>query len=432
MLSTYGRRRLIVGMLMTVMVISALDKLIFAFAGVQIIDDLHLTPEQFGLVGSAFFFLYSISGVLVGFLANRCKTRWILVGMSVVWTAAQLLVAFTHTLAAMMASRLLLGAGTGPATAISQHACFKWFPRRERVLPSSLLFTSILLGGLLGSVLLPVAITHLGWQGAYLALAVLSLAWMVVWLLVGREGEETEVAVVEGTPNASVSYRRLLLNPTFLCATVLGFLCYVPSAMSFSWTVVYLNKGLGLSATQAGVFMLAGALLSIVLSLGLSSLSQRALKTGASTSALVLPPLLCALLGGLAFALMAVLHNQRLILPLLFLGSGLTCVMQTFGLSIIAHFAPVERRGAMLALFNAGQTSAGMVIPALVGQLVALLQNNIGAGVELALSLTGALTVIGALAGLRLIRPEAQRVAITTQVQAVQQADRSVQWAGQR
>lgn len=427
MLPIHGRRRLIVALLMILMVISALDKLIFAFAGVQIIDDLNLTPEQFGLVASAFFFLYSLSGVLVGFLANRCETRWILVGMSVVWTAAQLLVTFTHSLAAMMASRLLLGAGTGPATAISQHACFKWFAPRERVLPSSLLFTSILLGGLIGSVLLPVAITQLGWRDAYLALALLSVAWMIAWLLVGREGSEPQVAMESVDVGPSAPYRKLLLNPTFLCATMLGFLCYVPSAMSFSWTVVYLNKGLGLTSTQAGVFMLASALLSIVLSLGLSSLSQRALKRGASTSALVLPPVFSALLGGGAFALMAVMDSQAFILPLLFLGAGLTCVMQTFGLSIIAHFSPPERRAAMLALFNAGQTSAGMVIPALVGQLVALLGNDIGAGVSMALSITGALTVLAALLGLRLIRPEAERVAIEAYVQADRQTAKSAQ-----
>lgn len=409
MLSTNGRRRLIVGLLMTVMIISALDKLIFAFAGVQIIEDLNLTPEQFGLVGSAFFFLYSISGVLVGFLANRCKTRWILVGMSMVWTFAQLLVTFTHSLTAMLASRLLLGAGTGPATAITQHACFKWFAPRERILPSSLLFTSILLGGLVGSIVLPLAIQHLGWRGAYLLLGLLSLAWMVAWLMFGREGNEAPLsASVDATQ--PVPYKALLLNPTFLCATALGFLCYVPSAMSFSWTVVYLNKGLGLTPTEAGIFMLASALLAIVLSLGLSTLSQRALKKGASTQALVLPPLVCAALGGLTFALLCVTDSHNALLSLLFMGSGLTCVMQTFGLSIIAHFSPATRRGAMLALFNAGQTSAGMVIPALVGQLIAWQGNDIRVGVELAFSVTGFITILCAVLGFRLIRPEATRL----------------------
>lgn len=56
-----GVRLLVIALLMAVMVISVLDKAIFAFAGVQIVDELKLSPEQFGFVGSAFFFLYSLS-----------------------------------------------------------------------------------------------------------------------------------------------------------------------------------------------------------------------------------------------------------------------------------------------------------------------------------------------------------------------------------
>ena len=97
------KRALVVSMLMAVLVISVLDKTIFAFAGPQIIEELKLSPEQFGFIGSAFFFLYSISGVLVGFLANRMPTRWILAGMSVVWMASQLLTAISSSFAALWA-----------------------------------------------------------------------------------------------------------------------------------------------------------------------------------------------------------------------------------------------------------------------------------------------------------------------------------------
>jgi sugar phosphate permease len=96
-----SRRILVVALLMAVMVISVLDKTIFAFAGPQIIDELQLSPEQFGFIGSAFFFLYSISGVLVGFLANRLPSRWILSGMSLVWMAAQLLTALSTSFFAL-------------------------------------------------------------------------------------------------------------------------------------------------------------------------------------------------------------------------------------------------------------------------------------------------------------------------------------------
>lgn len=51
----FSRRNLVLALLMAVMIISVLDKSIFAFAGAQIIDELKLTPTEFGFIGSAFF-----------------------------------------------------------------------------------------------------------------------------------------------------------------------------------------------------------------------------------------------------------------------------------------------------------------------------------------------------------------------------------------
>ena len=78
---TDKRRPLVVALLMTVVIISVLDKTIFAFAGPQIIDELKLTAEQFGFISSAFFFLYSISGVLWALWPTACPAA----GSSQAW-----------------------------------------------------------------------------------------------------------------------------------------------------------------------------------------------------------------------------------------------------------------------------------------------------------------------------------------------------------
>lgn len=50
----------------------------------------HALPHaRSGLVGSSFFVLFSISGVLFGFAANRIKTKWLLMLLSLAWAAAQ-------------------------------------------------------------------------------------------------------------------------------------------------------------------------------------------------------------------------------------------------------------------------------------------------------------------------------------------------------
>ena len=50
------------------MLVNFADKIVVGLAGVPIMTELKLEPEQFGLLGSSFFFLFSIAGWVV----SRC------------------------------------------------------------------------------------------------------------------------------------------------------------------------------------------------------------------------------------------------------------------------------------------------------------------------------------------------------------------------
>src|SRR6185437_16825353 len=71
------------------MLLNFADKIVVGLAGVPIMTDLKLEPDQFGLLGSSFFFLFSISAIAVGFLANRTATRWVLLTLALIWAIAQ-------------------------------------------------------------------------------------------------------------------------------------------------------------------------------------------------------------------------------------------------------------------------------------------------------------------------------------------------------
>ena len=71
------------------MLVNFADKIVVGLAGAPIMDELKLSPEQFGLLGSSFFFLFSISAIVVGFIVNRVDTRWVLLAMAVIWSLAQ-------------------------------------------------------------------------------------------------------------------------------------------------------------------------------------------------------------------------------------------------------------------------------------------------------------------------------------------------------
>src|SRR5437764_4160959 len=71
------------------MLVNFADKIVVGLAGVPIMADLNLDAEQFGLLGSSFFLLFSVTAVVVGFIVNRLATRWVLAALALLWALAQ-------------------------------------------------------------------------------------------------------------------------------------------------------------------------------------------------------------------------------------------------------------------------------------------------------------------------------------------------------
>ena len=79
----------IVALLFCFMLINFIDKAIIGLAGVPIMQELHLTPKEFGLVNASFFFLFSLSAIITGFVVNRVQSRLVLLVMALVWALTQ-------------------------------------------------------------------------------------------------------------------------------------------------------------------------------------------------------------------------------------------------------------------------------------------------------------------------------------------------------
>src|ERR1700684_460417 len=121
------------------MLVNFADKIVVGLAGVPIMNDLKIQPEQFGLLGSSFFFLYSIAAIVVGFIVNRVATRWVLLVLAAIWALAQFPMVGAIGFSTLLICRIILGAGEGPAAAVAVHAIYKWFPDEKRTLPTAIL-----------------------------------------------------------------------------------------------------------------------------------------------------------------------------------------------------------------------------------------------------------------------------------------------------
>jgi len=120
------------------MVINFADKAVIGIAAVPIMDELLLSPREFGLLGSSFFLLFAVSAVVSGFIVNRVETRWALLVMGLVWALTQFPMLGSVGFATIIAARIALGAGEGPAYPVALHSAYKWFPIELRTLPTAI------------------------------------------------------------------------------------------------------------------------------------------------------------------------------------------------------------------------------------------------------------------------------------------------------
>src|ERR1700720_2217607 len=119
-------------LLFLLMLVNFADKIVVGLAGVPIMTELKLQPEQFGLLGSSFFLLFSIAAIVVGFIVNRVDTRWVLLVLATVWALSQFPMVGTVGFTTLLICRVILGAGEGPAASVAIHSVYKWFPDEKR------------------------------------------------------------------------------------------------------------------------------------------------------------------------------------------------------------------------------------------------------------------------------------------------------------
>src|SRR5580700_3296760 len=190
-----GRSRAfaVVIMLFLFQTLNFFDKLVFGLSAVPMMKELALSPKEFGLIGSSFFLLFSLSGMAVGlFVIGRFPTKWILIILAAVWSATQIPVFFTTSVAVLIGCRIILGAGEGPGLPTALHACYNWFAADKRSVPSAVVLQGISVGLLVGGPFLTYVIVNYGWRTGFLVCGLLGLVWMLAWALIGGEGPRSE------------------------------------------------------------------------------------------------------------------------------------------------------------------------------------------------------------------------------------------------
>src|ERR1700687_122443 len=305
------------------MLVNFADKIVVGLAGVPIMTEMKLEPEQFGLLGCAFFSLFSIAAIVVGFIVNRIATRWVLLTLAVIWALAQFPMVGTVSFTTLLICRVILGAGEGPAFSVAAHSVYKWFPDEKRTLPTAVLSQGSAFGVILAVPALNWVIVNYSWHYAFGALGVVGLMWAVAWLIMGKEGPLVQtVAMAAADPR--VPYFQLLTSRTFIGCCAATFGAYWALSLGLTWFTPFIVKGLGFSQQDAGAISIMPWAFGDVVVLLPGWLSQVLMARGMSTrgarGVLGAVPLI---VGGSILAVLPHVEVGGLTIALLVVGSGL-------------------------------------------------------------------------------------------------------------
>jgi MFS family permease len=396
------------------MLVNFADKIVVGLAGDPIMTELKLEPEQFGLLGSSFFFLFSISAIVVGFIVNRVATRWVLLALATIWALAQFPMVGTVSFTTLLICRVILGAGEGPAFSVAAHSVYKWFPNEKRTLPTAILSQGSAFGVILAVPALNWIIVNHSWHYGFGALGIVGLMWAVAWLILGKEGPLVQtVAMAEADPR--IPYFQLLTSRTFIGCCAATFGAYWALSLGLTWFTPFIVRGLGFSQQQAGfvsilpwvfgaaIVMLTGWISQVLMARGFSTRGARGVLGSA--------PLI---VGGLILAMLPYISGAGLQIALLVVGSGLCGSIYVVCPPMLGEFTPVSQRGAVIAIYGAIYTLAGILAPSVMGKVI---QNAGGLleGYMMGFTINAVVLVTSGLLGLLLLWPNTERARLVEQ-----------------
>jgi MFS transporter, ACS family, D-galactonate transporter len=244
----------IVWLLFAASLINYLDRSSISLALPLLSRDLGLGPESKGLLLSAFFWLYALLQIPVGWACDRVNLRWLYFAAFVLWSVSQGLTGFAASLSMLIMLRMLLGVGESIYLPGGTKIVSMLFGPTERGLPCGMFDFGTRMGLVLGGLIIPWLLVRLEWRTTFRLIGFAALLWVIPWLWATRGKLHRQPRTVS-TGRSSVQQVLWLLTNRDLIGICLGFFCFDYYWYLFvTWLPDYLVTVRHFSILRAGFF----------------------------------------------------------------------------------------------------------------------------------------------------------------------------------
>lgn len=290
-------RYLVYAAMFAMNMINYMDRVNLSMAAGSIASSFHLSPVQMGYMFSSFLWTYLICLVPAGLAVDRLGARKVTALAIIIWSVGGLASGLASSFLVLLGSRLILGIGESASYPSGGRVVQEWAPITERGLAASLLNAGAYAGPAVGSIVVGLLITTLGWRGSFVVTGGAGIVFGILWWLLYRtpqqvswlpEAKRAGIAadspapmVKSGSPRSAAGLKKLLASKTMWGLAITQGCAGYTLYLFLTWLPTYLERARGLSVLKSGFYASVPYFTACLFAILLGGFSDRILTAGA-------------------------------------------------------------------------------------------------------------------------------------------------------
>jgi MFS family permease len=348
--------------------------------------ELKLDPKQFGLVLSAFFWVYAPAQLLVGWLVDRFSVYRLMALGVLLWAASTLLMGLVGGFASLLVLRIMLGIGETVAFPGGSKIITRHVPPESRGVANAALALGIALGPAIGTLAGGLILASFGWRAIFVTFGLVTLLWLAPWQLAVREFAD------EKSLDARVPVKLLTGRWSLWSMSIAHFASNYVFYFLLGWLPLYLTKSRGLPIREMTWIATVGYSVQAVAALACGAWSDRWTRGGRSEATVRR----FMMFGGQLVAAASVFALPYARTPVqlaavLGIAGAATGVLSLNTYAVAQMFSGRRAAGTWVGVQNAFGNLSGIIGPIVTGIIVS------DAGFTMACWATAAVAALGAL-----------------------------------
>jgi ACS family sodium-dependent inorganic phosphate cotransporter len=377
------KRLIFVFFAFTCLLLSLVDRVNLSVVAPILMRDYGWSPVTMGTVLAAFFWGFSISPLLGGWLADRLGGKKILGFGALWWSIWTMLTPLAPGVIGFAVFRAMLGLGEGVNAPAIQSLASRWFPVHERTRAVAFYLSGGHVGTIIAFPLTTWIVASMGWPAAFYIFGAVGLVWVALWYLFGASSPEQHPTITDAERRQIVEGRGASLErgpiPWRVLLTRAPVWGLIATTFSVAWMVwlfvawlpTYLMETHKFSLRESGIYAALPFVANTVGQLGFGWLQDRFIGRGTSITLVRKVSLTLSFAGAIVFLLLiptakAPMHAVWYLTAAMAVFSGAQMTVMVNNMDIGPRYA-----GVILGLQATAGNLAGAISPIVAGVILA-------------------------------------------------------------